>query len=376
MFDQRHSSTVTVCLAFGLLAAVTLVFNVNGAVAGAPNAAGAAAAAVPAVPVPADADWRKFATKFVPIRGIRQVLSPGAFDRTLQHVLIFPANGQPVDTGLPHGGMDAAGKPRPPIMARLAKDFVWIDFDGDGKPGAEETHRINPDGWSDPFTCDLFYDDGTSGKYAFRLKTVIDGERYAIIRAGARTFDFNGKTVTLLDDDGNAKYSDVGRDAILIDGQPVFVLGKHIQIGDGIFEIIVHASGETVEIRPMAKDVLVGILDPFEKYDPPQRSENLKIHTIVFYGPEGSFACDDTHRAVKLPAGIYDMVFGLFERQNETVYLKKGREDQFHDYAEPQNAAEMGQQNQSDVQHVFRWRRSHDGRAAFHRADVRRIYSR
>ncbi len=286
---------------------------------------GQALCAVPA----AETDWKKFETKFVPLTGIRQILSPGVFDRTLQHVITFPANGAAVDTGLPHGGMDKNGKPRPPIMAKFAKDFVWIDFDNDGKPGPDETHRINPDGWSDPYGCELFYDDGSSAKYAFRLKSVVEGEKYAIVRSAARTFEFNGKIVTLLDDDGNGKYNDTGHDALLVEGQPACFLGKHVQIGDGLFEVIVHTSGATVEIRPAAKDLVTGVIDPFEKYEPPQRSENLKIHTLVFFGPEGSFACDETHRSVKAPAGIYDMVFGLFERGGETVYLKKGEKTSF-----------------------------------------------
>ena len=279
-----------------------------------------------------EAEWQKFETKYVPpatgraadqlARRLRPVAP--AHDR-------FSAERRSrVDTGLPHGGKDKAGNPRPPIMhAKYAKDFVWIDFDGDGKPGPDETRRINPDGWSDPFSCELFYDDGSSGKYAFRLKAVVENEKYAIVRAAARTFEFNGKTVTLLDDDGNGKYNDAGRDALMVDGQPACFLGKHVLIGDGLFEIIVHMSGETVEIRPAAKDIATGIIDPFEKYEPSQRAENLKILTLIFSGPEGSFACDDAHRSVRVPAGVYDMVFGLLEREKETVYIKKGEKTSF-----------------------------------------------
>ncbi len=276
-----------------------------------------------------EGEWKKFETKFVPLPAPRQVISPGNFDRTLLHIITFPANGVAVDSGLPHGGLDKAGKPRPAIMAKFSKDFVWIDFTGEGKSSSDDTKRINPDGMTDPFICDLTYDDGTSAKYAFRLKTIVEGEKFAMVRACARTFEFNGKSVTLLDDDGNAKYTDAGRDAILIEGQPVCFLGKHIQIGDSIFEIIVHTSGATVEIRPMAKETVVGIIDPFEKYEQPQRSENLKIHTLIFAGPEGSFACDDTHRILKVPVGVYDMVFGLFERGGEVIYLKKGEKTSF-----------------------------------------------
>ncbi|MEI6235069.1 MAG: hypothetical protein WCT04_18585 [Planctomycetota bacterium] len=277
----------------------------------------------------ADTDWTKIETKFVPLQSVRQVLTPGCFDRTLWHVFPVGVKGAAADTGLPHGGMDKTGKPRPAIVAKFAKDVVFIDFTGDGKSTAENTKRITPEGWSDPFQCDLNFDDGSTAKYAFRIKTVIEGEKYAILRAGARTFEFGGKTVTLFDDDGNGLYNDAGRDSVLVNGQPVCVLGKHIRIGEDTFELIVHASGERVEIRPMPKDTVTGIIEPFEKYEPSQRSENLKLHTLIFYGPEGSFACDDTHRVIKAPAGLYDLVFGLFERNGELVYIKKGEKTSF-----------------------------------------------
>ncbi len=301
----------------------------------------AASHAAGAVPLP-DVEWRKIETKFTTVAQPRQILSPGVFDRSIQHVITFPPNGAPVDIGLPHGGKDKNGNPRPPFMARYAQDFVWIDFDNDGKPGPGETCRINPDGWSDPFMCDLFYDDGTTSKYAFRLRTVVDKEKYALIRACAHTFDYNGKIVSILDDDGNGKYNDNGKDAIMVEGQPACFIGKHVLIGDALVELIVHTSGVTVEVRPASKEVETGLFEPFDKYEPPQRGENIKIHTVVFAGPEGSFAVDDTHRTLKMPAGVYDMVFGLFEREKEVMYMKKGEKTSFTVTANLKNQIKWG----------------------------------
>ena len=171
-----------------------------------------------------EAEWQKIETRLVPLTAPRQVLSPGVFDRAFQHMLVFKEPPKPLppgppgqpkpaavvanpavkappanpaaplvvpeifsSSGLPHAGKDAAGKPRISPIVRIAQDFVWIDFDGDGKPSAQESKRINPDGHTDPFACDLFYDDGSSGKYSFCLRTIIDDEKtYALIRCCAR----------------------------------------------------------------------------------------------------------------------------------------------------------------------------------------------
>src|SRR5437868_1059027 len=84
-----------------------------------------------AVPLP-DSEWRKLDTKFVALAHPRQIASPGVFDRTLQHIIAIPPNGQAVDIGLPHAGKDKNGNPRPPLMARYAQEHIWIDLDNDG----------------------------------------------------------------------------------------------------------------------------------------------------------------------------------------------------------------------------------------------------
>src|SRR5262249_15595371 len=38
---------------------------------------------------------------------------------------------------------------------------------------------------------------------------------------------------------------------------------------------------------------------------------------------------DDTHRIAKVPSGAYDLIFGLFERHTETMYVRKGEKTSF-----------------------------------------------
>lgn len=311
----------------------------------------------PPVAPAADAPWEKIETKFVALP-VKQIQSPGLFDRTLMSIVAFQppppppvlpnknaAGAQPAqppapppgpppppltpELKLPRFGKDAAGKPWTPFIARYAQEFIWVDFDADSKPGTGESKRIGPDGYTEPYSCDLHYDDGTSGKYNFCFKMIAEKEQYALVRSCGRVFEYQKKHITLLDDDGNGKYNDLNRDSVWVEGQPVAQLGKHILIGDALYELIVQQSGGTVEIRPAATGMAMGAIDAFAKYEAQQKSEQLKLHTVIFTGSEGSFACDEKNRVVKVPAGPYDMVFGLFERNNEIMFMKKGEKTSF-----------------------------------------------
>ena len=280
-------------------------------------------------PAPAgEANWQKLETKPLALASPRAVLSAGYFDVGLQKVISFPKDGGAVDTGLPHAGRDASGKEYPPLKARLHADFIWLDINGDGKPGSDETKRIT-DGFSDLFSFDLRYEDGTVAPYAFRFKTVADKEKYAIVRCMARTAGFQNTKLILLDEDGNGRYNDVERDSIIVNDAPPAFLGKYILIGDEFHEILVHAAGTAIEIRPAPK-FETGWIDMFSEYKVSQKSDSTRIHGVVITGPMGSFSFDERRKAGKVPAGPYDLTFALFERAKEVVYVKKGEKTTFN----------------------------------------------
>lgn len=295
-----------------------------------PPAVGAAVA--PAAPA-AEPEWQKLAARLVPLTDPRQMLSPGLFDSDLQHVITFPKDGSAVNLDLPRNGKDKNGKAVLPLLARLQQGVVWVDMNGDGKPSPEETRRLSPEGQTEVFNCDLYYDDGSSAPYSFKLKglagsATAPGEKFVLLRSCMRSIEHQGHKIVLLDDNGNGKYNDSERDCIQIDDGPVCFIGRYLAIGDKFYEVLPHAAGLVLEIRPAGK-IDMGYVDMFVKYKPSQKSETLKIHTLIISGPQGSFAFDEKRRILKVPAGSYDLVFGLFERAKEVVYLKKGDKTSF-----------------------------------------------
>jgi hypothetical protein len=283
---------------------------------------------IPAVPAQAavpevEAPWIKAETKFLPLPAPRQILSPGFFDHEIQGHIVFDKKGECNDTGLPH----PKGR-NTPLFAKMIQAYFWIDFNGDGKPGAGETSQISKDGWSEPLQYDAKYDGGIVEPYIFRVNTVVEKEKYAIVRSCARVGEIDGQKIVFLDDNGNGRYNDIAKDALIAGDSPVTFLGKYVLVGEKFFEVLMQPSGTTFEYRAAPK-LELGAVDLFERYKPSQKSENLKIHTLIITGASGSYSMSARERAVKVPAGAYDFAFGLFERAKETVYLKNGEKTTF-----------------------------------------------
>ena len=320
---------VTALLAWCLLTSAQAADAPPQNVASAPaNPPPAAAPNAPAAAPQAEAEWQKFETKLTQFNNVRQMLTPGVLDPELQHIVTVPKDGSAVDLGLPHFGKDKSGKNYPAIMAKFAQGGVWVDLNGDGAPNNGETSVFGDDEYSEAFTTELHYEDGASGQYSFKLKTVVDKEKYAVVRCCARTFDFKSQKIVLLDDDGDGKYDDVDRDCVVVGNNPVTFLGKYIAVGDEFYEILVHAGGANVDIRKAPKMEL-GLVKMMDAFKLPQKSEDLKIDTVIIKSADSSFSFDDKHPSAKVPVGAYDMVFGIFERKAECVYAKKGDKTSF-----------------------------------------------
>ncbi len=285
--------------------------------------------ALPLLAGEGDAAWRKVDTEEQLLKDAYQIMTPGLFDRGAVAKVAFPVDGTPVELNLPHEGADADGKPRPVLRGALRQRAIWLDLDGDKKPGGGELSAVGPEGDAGPFAYSASYDDGTTGIYTFKLQATKVAGEFQVVRLCARVARLTQKnTLVLIDDDGNGLFNDLGRDVILVDTQPVAYLGRHMFVGDQLFELVVHPGGKMVEVRPMAY-YQTGKVTLFKDYIYPQKADNLRIHMVIAQGTDASFGFSPTQHVRDLPAGAYDLVFALFERATERVYMLKGDKTSF-----------------------------------------------
>jgi hypothetical protein len=276
-----------------------------------------------------DAAWQKVDTEEQVLKDVQQILTPGLFDTSGVAKVAFPVDGTAVELNLPHEGAGADGKARSVLKAALRQRAIWVDLDGDGKPGGKELSAIGPEGDTGPFAYMASYADGTSGVYTFKLQATKTVGEFRIVRLCARVArPTKQNTVVVIDDNGNGLFNDLGRDAILIDAQPVTFLGRQIYIGDQLFELVVHPGGKTIEIRPMAH-YQTGKVNLFKEFTYPQKAENLRIHMVIAQGTDAAFGFSAQQPVRDLPVGAYDLVFALFERSTERVYMLKGDKTSF-----------------------------------------------
>lgn len=272
--------------------------------------------------------WKKHRTTDLKLNNERQLVTPGLLDTDLQATVTFPIDGRPVVLDLPHAGKDARGKSRPALKGVYKSNFLWVDLNGDGRQAKGEVFPAKTGTSVGPFVYKASYDDGTEGTYIFKLVNSGKVGRFAIIRCCGKQVRIGGSQIVLLDDNGNGRYDDIGKDSLLVNREPVTFLSRQVYLDKKFHEILVHPAGQIIETRPI-KDARLAKLNMFLLHKPPQKSESLKIHTLIVSGREGSFSFDRKRPERMVPIGAYDMTFGLFERGKEQVILKSGDRTSF-----------------------------------------------
>ncbi len=276
-----------------------------------------------------EAPWQKLQTTDIKLRHESQIFSPGLFDTDLQQKILFPGDGSAFEFNLPHEGKDAKGNPLPPLKGIMKGDFLWLDLNGDGSQSSDEIRGFKKAGESlGPFVYHASYQDGTSAPYTFKLVYTGKPGQFKILRCNAKQVKIGTTQLLLLDDNGNGRFNDLGRDALIVNDQPVTFLSRQIFIDGKLHELLVHPAGQTLEIKRLAK-VQMGKVNLFLLYKPAQKSESLKIHTLIIRGRDGAFSFDRKRPEAEVPVGAYDLVFGLFSRAKEMMILKSGERTSF-----------------------------------------------
>lgn len=290
----------------------------------------------------AERKWIKLEAKAELLRNPLAAVTPAVFHPGWARRITLVDGGKPADLLFPHEGVDKQGKARPPIRGDLRRGMIWVDGNGNGKAERGESLPFAKSGFVGPFHCAVSFDDGTAATYSFYLQRVRElapvpvggvprpAYEFRVLRAEYRRATFKGKTLLFFDDDGNGRYDDDGREALVVGSDPVTLVGKHIILGGKFYELLVHPAGKTIELRP-ARAFPLGRVELFRRYTPPQKSLQVRIPTVIIKGREGYFSFSNTRAfaARELPPGAYDFVVGLFQHKREKWLVKPGERTSF-----------------------------------------------
>jgi len=144
----------------------------------------------------------------------------------------------PAERFLPVGDAIRLGDGRAHVAA-LEGTLLRLDLDGDG---ATDVALEGPEASAMLRGADGF-------RYAVRLKQGANGWSYAA--GGAMVGEVDGHRISLIDQDGDGDYSEVGVDAVLVGrGKVATWLGETLSLEDGLHRLEVDPTGRELKLAP------------------------------------------------------------------------------------------------------------------------------
>lgn len=206
---------------------------------------------------------------------------------------------------IPHAGGNG-------FVAVLDGTALAVDSNGDGKPD------VKAKGTAGMVTLKARNAEGRKFRYAVRLKNE-GGWKYAA--AGAMVGKVKGTKVTLIDQNNNGSYADVGVDAMIVGkGHAASFLSKIIVLGKDLYEIEVSEDGSTISFSPFTGET--GILNIRKKFN-----SRGKLVAGIVRSSDGdtSFNLASMKKGLAVPVGTYEIVSGLVSKGKETVKIRGGK---------------------------------------------------
>lgn len=194
------------------------------------------------------------------------------------------------------------------FAAALEGTHLLLDLDGDGATDV----RIEGDDGS----ALLRAEDGF--RYAVRLKRGPGGWSYAA--SGAMNGTLEGTPVSIIDQDNDGVYGEVGEDAILVGrGSVATWLGETLVVDGALHRLTVGADGGALELTPYEGDTgTLSVRDGFHG--------DGKILSAVVRSADGRHCFDlaSVAGAVPVPAGDYHIESGRIGMGEMAVKVARG----------------------------------------------------
>ena len=186
------------------------------------------------------------------------------------------------------------------IRVEFRSDGIWADSNGDAVVDVRDQRGF--------LTVPLRYKGGKKGYYTVLFRKEANGWSYS--RFCVMTGKVNGVRVTLVDENHNGIYGEIGKDTWMIGREDTASYVSRItNIGGNLYRAAVDPSGSEITLEPYEGPS--GILDLASKYDLRGKVRSRLRMAMVKTGKDVYFNLAEKGKKYRIPAGKYTFVLGL-----------------------------------------------------------------
>ncbi len=174
------------------------------------------------------------------------------------------------------------------------------------KPGSKTQNplavAVPPKGFSQALGAEISVGDGPKGKVAVSFAWTGKKGEYFVRNMTVSAAQYGDHTVTVVDDNCNGRYNDVGEDAVMMDRGPLAApLGAVVMVGATPCSLQVAENGRSMIFTPV-KGAKLG-------YAVVRKEGYLRLIGAVLRGPGGGFHVIGDRRPTLLPTGSHSLAF-------------------------------------------------------------------
>lgn len=163
--------------------------------------------------------------------------------------------------------------------------------------------------------------DANGNAFAYAVRLSKTGDAWTFASGTVLSGKVKGENVTLIDQDNNGSYVDVGVDAMIVgEGDAAGLLSRVANLGGTLYELEFQANGRSVAVKPFTGEV--GTLDLRSDFESKGR---LEAAIVVNAKGDLSFNVATAKTGMKVPTGDYTLKSGYVTLGTENVRVREGR---------------------------------------------------
>ncbi|MDE0585101.1 MAG: hypothetical protein OSB63_00600 [Planctomycetota bacterium] len=161
-------------------------------------------------------------------------------------------------------------------------------------------------------------EDGSKFSYAIRVRPGGNGWQYAC--AGLMSAKVNGVNVSLIDQNNNGIWNEIGTDAIIVGkGNSASYLSEVVNLDGELFTFNASGNGDVVSVTPYEGES--GVFNVVDSYN-----SQGKLTSAVFTSTDSkfSFELSEAKKGMVVPAGEYELTRASVKKGTENVTVRQG----------------------------------------------------